>query len=119
MNWFQRGVLALLILVPLSADAKVKRSPYLKRVQADVDGIASDLRDAEQKGASVASEKQAQFQDLLKALWKKERLARVQLEQLKKAAPGSDRWKKLRAEEDATLIRLRKSYQYLVNHYLR
>jgi hypothetical protein len=51
----------------------------------------------------------------LMRLHRKERLARGNLEEIRKAP--HDRWQSLRPKEDALLIHLQKSYQHLVNRY--
>lgn len=108
---------SILLFATPALMAEKPRSTYLKRVQKDVDEIAAKLRVLETRAGEVSEEQKERFNDSLKALWKKERLARVQLEQMKKAK--NEKWKKLKAAEDATLIGLKKSYQYMLNNFLK
>jgi hypothetical protein len=87
---------------------------YLRRVQADIDDIAKELHRLDKRAAAVRETERADFQRQVRALWRKERLARVQLEQLKHASESQ--WQKLRNAENSTVVHLRKSYRYMMNH---
>lgn len=111
-------LLTALLVAP--ALAKTSRDSYLKRARSDIEAMTVQLHQLDEKIAPLPPEEKSRAQELLQALWKKERLARVQWEQLKKNRRSPEtRWKKLRDAEDSTLIGLRKSYRYLVNHLPR
>jgi hypothetical protein len=90
---------------------------YVRRAHAQIDALAEGLRKAELKMNHLKKDSREECGETLKALWRKERVARTNLGELQKAAP--DHWLTLRPKEDALLIHLQKSYQHLVNRYFR
>ena len=90
---------------------------YVRRAHAQIDALAAGLQKAQRKLKHLDEDARKECRDTLKALWRKERLARIDLAEIQKAPP--DRWLSLRPKEDALLIRLQKSYQHLVNRYFR
>jgi hypothetical protein len=112
------GLLTLPLAAPLNAAASSRAQvTYVRRAQAQVDGLTAHLREADQKLPSLNPADRAECEPTLRRLWQKEKLARVQLEAIKNAS--ADEWQKKRKEEDSLLIRLQKSYQHLANHYFR
>jgi hypothetical protein len=116
-----KGLLALgwfLIAAPavaFAASRPVDKKTYIQRVQKEIDGLVIRLRKIEAQSSALDAEQRQRLKKALAALWQKERAVRIQLESMKRAS--GDRWNSLRRKEDADLIRLRKSYQFVVNHY--
>jgi hypothetical protein len=90
---------------------------YVQRAQAQIDVLAAGLRKAERHLNRLDKDMRQECEETLKRLRRKERLARANLKEIRKAP--LDRWRSLRPKEDALLIHLQKSYQHLVNRYLR
>ncbi len=114
--------LAFLLLLPLAASAaelpprpRMNKQNYEQRMRAQIDDLTRKIHSLSTRSSHFRGEQLERFEENLKGLQKRERLARVRLENIKKS--GSDQWPKLKSEEDAAVIALKKSYQHVANHY--
>jgi hypothetical protein len=111
------GSTALVVEADSSPSSRAAQRNYVRRAQAQIDHLTAGLRRTEQKLDHLDPAARSECEETLRRLWRKERLARVNLEAIRRAP--MDRWQILHRQEDALLIRLQKSYQHLVNRYFR
>jgi len=97
--------------------APVSQKEYVRRAHAQIDSLADQVGKLESKAERLDATVRADCQKTLRQIRRKQRLARVRLEAIR-IAPAKG-WKQLRKEEDALLVRLKKSYQHVVNQYFR
>jgi hypothetical protein len=111
------GTIPSALLAAPNPNSAAAQRIYARKAQAQINDLAAKFHRVERRLPHLERSARKECEESLRHLWSKERAARQTLQELRNAAPAG--WQALRRKEDALLIRLQKSYQYLLNHYFR